>query len=64
MKNKLSKTEESAIKSRIDTIVNKYGYDGFRQVASKYIDQTRLKNKLKMAIKTKEEELRKLKSKK
>jgi len=57
----LEKRAENGIKSRIDATVKKYGYDAFRIVANRYINDRREKDRLEREIKEKERELERLK---
>jgi len=57
------KRTKSAIKTRINATVKKYGYEVFRMVANRYINDRRDKEKLEKEIAEKEAELKKLKRK-
>ena len=57
------KKERNGIEARIAATVKKYGFDKFRLVVNRYINQVTEKTRLEHEIKSKELELSKLKEK-
>lgn len=60
----IPKRTRNAILARINATVKKYGYEEFRMVAIRLFNENKEKEKLEKEISEREEELRKLKSKK
>ena len=63
-KKEISKREENGIRARINKAVEKYGFEKFRLITNRYIEEVKSKEKLEREIEERKEELKELEAKK